>query len=113
LLPSVAMFQITPPKYAATVCAIFNAALQLGAAVGSAITSSIQSSITAGRNDNSFTSRADGFWFLFTVVTLMTVSVAVFYRVGKTLVPDTGATTLDVAEGSTEGKKESTEYTHT
>ncbi|KAF9070287.1 major facilitator superfamily domain-containing protein [Rhodocollybia butyracea] len=103
---SVAMFLITPPKYAATVGAIFNAALQLGAAVGSAIISSIQSSITPGSNANSFTGRADGFWFLFAVVTFMTVSVAIFYRVGKTPV----ASAPDAAESSTEQKR-STEDT--
>lgn len=77
------MFQVTPPKLAATVGAVFNAALQLGAAIGSAIISSIQASIAEGKPANTYDGRAAGFWFLFAVVCMMTASVALFYRADR------------------------------
>jgi len=105
---SVAMFQVTPPAYAATVGAIFNAALQLGAAVGSAIIASIQASVSKDKPADSYDGRAAGFWFLLAVVALMTVCVLIFYRADRKPVPAEESTAVHTPESASERGKEST-----
>ena len=71
---------------AGTVGAIFNSALQLGAAVGVAVTTSIASSIESKTLDgkNEYKGRKDAFWFVFAIICVETISVLVFYKPEKT-----------------------------
>ena len=73
---------------AGTVGAIFNSALQLGAAAGSAIVSSIQTSVQNGDGIDGgmkYKGRAAAFWFLFAIVCIELVVMAIFYdpSIGK------------------------------
>jgi len=78
---NVAVFAATPPEAAGVVAAIFNSSVQLGCAAGIAIVTSIQTSIQASHGGpTSFVGRADGFWFLFTAVCTLTVSLLVFMK---------------------------------
>jgi hypothetical protein len=101
------MFMVTPPAYAATVGAIFNASLQLGAAVGSAIIASIQASVSQGKPADTYEGRAAGFWFLFASVCLMTICVIFFYRVDRRPVAE-DSTTVNTPENGSDHRKEST-----
>ncbi|KAG8715679.1 hypothetical protein FRC09_016423 [Ceratobasidium sp. 395] len=89
VLANISIFQTTPPEYAGTVGAVFNSALQLGGAIGSSATTSIQASIDErvvrdGTFDGThFQGRAASLWFLLAWVGIVTIGVAVFYRVGK------------------------------
>ena len=67
---------------AGTVGAIFNSALQLGAAVGSAVITSISTSIeNRGPGDaEKFQGRADAFWFVLSVIAVETICVVIFYK---------------------------------
>ena len=87
------MFQTTPPAYAATVGAVFNAALQLGAAVGSAIIASIEVNIDKRSPGSFYAGRRAGFWFVFAVVTVMTIAITFLYRVPKPEPPADGQVT--------------------
>ncbi|KAI0804556.1 major facilitator superfamily domain-containing protein [Irpex lacteus] len=93
---NIAIFRTTPPSLAGTVGAVFNGALQLGAAVGISAVSSIQNSIEAklphilvpgpsgGRPISvatSYQGRADAFWFILAVIGVEFISLLVFYRV--------------------------------
>ncbi|KAG8735157.1 hypothetical protein FRC10_010912 [Ceratobasidium sp. 414] len=89
VLANISIFQTTPPEYAGTVGAVFNSALQLGGAIGSSSTTSIQASIDDrvmrdGTFDGThFQGRAAALWFLLAWVGIVTIGVAVFYRVAK------------------------------
>lgn len=75
------MFAVTPPEVAGIVGAIFNCALQLGAAAGSAIITSIQTSTEKNHGGtSSFEGRAAGFWFMFTFTALEAIGVAIFMK---------------------------------
>ncbi len=66
--------------------AIYNSALQVGSALGLSIVASIQTSGAAqpsGGGPNGYKGRAAAFWFLFAVVVVETISVAVFYKPGQ------------------------------
>ncbi|KIJ58604.1 hypothetical protein HYDPIDRAFT_34023 [Hydnomerulius pinastri MD-312] len=75
---NIAIFAVTPPRVAGTVGAVFNCALQLGAAVFSAATTSIQTTVET--STTSYTGRAAGFEFLAAVVAVQMVSVLVFFK---------------------------------
>ncbi|KAF8605943.1 MFS general substrate transporter [Ceratobasidium sp. AG-I] len=82
VLTNINIFRTTPARYAGTVGAVFNAALQLGSAIGSSATTSIQASIDArGPGDGSgFEGRSSALWFLFAFVGLEIIGVAVFFE---------------------------------
>lgn len=99
VLTNIAIFQTTPPEYAGTVGAVFNAALQLGAAVGTSATTSIQASVdeqrsSRGQSQTGFEGRSAALWFLVAFVALEIVAVAVFYREQRSL-KDLEAKTLE------------------
>ncbi len=78
------MFKFTPPSMAGTVAAVFNSALQLGAAVGLAIVTSIETNVE--RHQGGFASykgRAAAFYFLFAIVVLAFLSTLIFIREEK------------------------------
>ncbi|THU95607.1 MFS general substrate transporter [Dendrothele bispora CBS 962.96] len=76
---NITIFKVTPPRVAGTVGALFNCFLNLGIAVGAAIITSIQTSVEQHRGGpTSYDGRAAGFWFLFAVVTALTIGVFVF-----------------------------------
>ncbi|KAH9475978.1 Major facilitator superfamily multidrug transporter mfsC [Psilocybe cubensis] len=78
---SVAIFATTPPEAAGVVAAIFNSSLQVGCAAGIAIVTSIQTSIQITHGGPlSFVGRADGFWFLFAAVCVLTVALLLFMK---------------------------------
>ncbi|KAJ3882449.1 MFS general substrate transporter [Lentinula edodes] len=78
---NIALFAVTPPEVAGIVGAIFNCALQLGAAAGSAIITSIQTSTEKNHGGtSSFEGRAAGFWFMFTFTALEAIGVAIFMK---------------------------------
>lgn len=63
--------------------AIYNSALQVGSALGNAIITSIETNVEAQPSSgglSGYKGRAAAFWFIFAVVVLETISVAVFYR---------------------------------
>lgn len=98
---SIAIFSYTPPSVAGTVGAVFNSALQLGSAVGLAAVSSITTSIdekssfelptTEWRSHldeisksmwkQAFKGRAASYWFLLAILVILTIAVAVFFKV--------------------------------
>lgn len=93
---NIAIFRTTPPSLAGTVGAVFNGALQLGAAVGISAVFSIKNSIEAklphilvpgpsgGRPINvatSYQGRADAVWFILAVIGVEFISLLIFYRV--------------------------------
>ncbi len=83
---SIAIFRTTPPEVAGIVGAIYNSALQVGSALGNAIIISIETNVEAqpsGGGVNGYKGRAAAFWFIFAVVVLETISVAVFYKPGQ------------------------------
>lgn len=67
---------------AGTVGAMFNCALQLGAAVGISAVSSIETSIEEKDGDpTGYRGRAAAFWFMLGVICVEALSVVVFYRI--------------------------------
>lgn len=63
--------------------AIYNSALQVGSALGNAIIISIETNVEARPSSggvNGYKGRAAAFWFIFAVVVVETISVAVFYK---------------------------------
>ncbi|KAI0628440.1 MFS general substrate transporter [Trametes polyzona] len=81
---SIAIFQTAPPTMAGVVGAMFNCAIQLGAALGLAIDTSIETSIELQDGPDGF-QRFDGrravLWWLLAAVCAEMVAIAVFYRV--------------------------------
>jgi len=77
---NVAFFRNTPPEVAGTIGAIFNSALQLGAAVIAAIATTIQTDIDERSNGNVYAGRAAGFWFMFACVAAQAIAVLFFYH---------------------------------
>lgn len=87
---------------AGTVGAIFNAALQLGAAVGIAAVGQIESSQDAKKGKpDSYAGRAAAFWFLLAIVGVEWLALLVFYHVDKE-----GAVEEPQSVGTTEVEKE-------
>ncbi|KAH8834317.1 major facilitator superfamily domain-containing protein [Flagelloscypha sp. PMI_526] len=76
---NIGIFRSTPPAIAGTVGAVYNSALQLGSAVGSAAFTSIQLSLQKKSGSQSYDGRRAGFWFVFAVVVVVALGVAVFY----------------------------------
>ncbi|KAG8720151.1 hypothetical protein FRC09_010038 [Ceratobasidium sp. 395] len=98
VLTNIAFFRTTPPEYAGTVGAVFNAALQLGAAVGTSATTSIQASVDERTHSGpGFTGRSAALWFVVAYVALEITAVAVFYREERSL-SDLEAKTLEVEQ---------------
>ncbi|KAG8772914.1 hypothetical protein FRC12_002826 [Ceratobasidium sp. 428] len=98
VLTNIAFFRTTPPEYAGTVGAVFNAALQLGAAVGTSATASIQASVDKRTHSGpGFTGRSAALWFVVAYVALEIVAVAVFYREERSL-SDLEAKTLEAEQ---------------
>ncbi|KAG8734429.1 hypothetical protein FRC12_018536 [Ceratobasidium sp. 428] len=86
VLTNISFFRNTPPEYAGTVGAVFNAALQLGAAIGTSATTSIQATVDGRTSSGSgFTGRFAALWFLVAYIALEIVGVAVFYRDERSL----------------------------
>ncbi|KAB5592439.1 MFS-type transporter [Ceratobasidium theobromae] len=82
VLTNVCIFDATPSRYAGTVGAVFNAALQLGCAIGTSATTSIQASVDA-RNvgqGTEFKGRSAALWFLVAWVALEMIGVAAFFK---------------------------------
>ncbi|KZT34692.1 MFS general substrate transporter [Sistotremastrum suecicum HHB10207 ss-3] len=79
---SIAMFHNTPARMAGTVGAIFNSALQVGAAIGISAVTSIESSVEARTPGGaaSFKGREAGFWFTFAIVGVELLAVLIFFR---------------------------------
>jgi hypothetical protein len=79
---SINIFRTTPSRYAGTVGAVFNAALQLGSAIGTSATTSIQASVDArsAGEDAGFKGRSAALWFLVAWVGLEIIGVAVFFK---------------------------------
>jgi hypothetical protein len=82
--------------------AVFNSALQLGAALGEAAISTIQTSVDDKHPGkmNGYAGRSAAFWFTLGLVVVETVVVAVFYPPSRNITAQTG----DV-EGSADGDK--------
>ncbi|KAG8748423.1 hypothetical protein FRC10_005970 [Ceratobasidium sp. 414] len=81
VLTNISFFRNTPPEYAGTVGAVFNAALQLGVAIGTSATTSIQAAVDERTHSGpGFTGRSAALWFLIAYVALEIVGVAAFYR---------------------------------
>lgn len=107
---NVGIFRSTPPSIAGVVGAMFNGALQLGAAVGSAASSSIHVSVEAKTGPGSFEGRAASFFFTLALVVVSALGVLAFYddtpgpvdgsATSRTLSPDemTGAQTAGKSE---------------
>lgn len=86
---------------AGTVGAIFNSAIQLGAALGSSVLLSISTSIENKTPDGplQFTGRADAVWFLFAAVVVEALCVLIFYKPTKN--PAAGKPRNDVEKAGT------------
>ncbi|THH31696.1 hypothetical protein EUX98_g2500 [Antrodiella citrinella] len=81
---NIAIFRTVPSSMAGTVGAIFNGALQLGSAVGLAAVSSIESSVEKTHGGpTQYAGRAAAFWFVFGIVCVEIIAVAIFYRVSS------------------------------
>ncbi|KAF8429939.1 major facilitator superfamily domain-containing protein [Boletus edulis BED1] len=80
---NIAIFQAVPASMAGTVGAIFNGALQFGAAVGLAVFCSIETSVEAIHDDiEQFHGRSAALWFLLGILLVEIVSVSYFYKRG-------------------------------
>lgn len=79
---SVAVFEATPPSMAGTVGAIFNCALQLGAAVGISAVTSIETSIERkfAEGFSSYEGRRAAYWYIFAMAAILLLATGVFYR---------------------------------
>ncbi|KAF8677372.1 Major Facilitator Superfamily [Rhizoctonia solani] len=84
VLTNINIFRTTPSRYAGTVGAVFNAALQLGSAIGTSATTSIQASVdvrNVGKEGSTgFEGRSAALWFLLAWVGLEIIGVAVFFQ---------------------------------
>ncbi|CAE7206947.1 unnamed protein product, partial [Rhizoctonia solani] len=84
VLTNINIFRTTPSRYAGTVGAVFNAALQLGSAIGTSATTSIQASVDVrlvGKEGSTrFEGRSAALWFLLACVGLEIIGIAVFFR---------------------------------
>ncbi|KAB5592438.1 MFS general substrate transporter [Ceratobasidium theobromae] len=82
VLTNINIFRTTPTRYAGTVGAVFNAALQLGSAIGSSATTSIQASVDARSTGQGtgFEGRSAALWFLVAWIGLEIIGIAVFFR---------------------------------
>ena len=82
VLTNINIFRTTPSRYAGTVGAVFNAALQLGSAIGSSATTSIQASVDVQHSgeESAFKGRSAALWFLVAWVGLEIIGVAVFFQ---------------------------------
>ncbi|KAI9461390.1 major facilitator superfamily domain-containing protein [Boletus coccyginus] len=80
---NIAVFATTPPEAAGTVGAVFNCALQLGAAVITWVATSIQTSVQP--SPTSFVGRATAFEFLIAFIVMQIISVLAFVRKTGTL----------------------------
>ncbi|CAE6413017.1 unnamed protein product [Rhizoctonia solani] len=84
VITNINIFRTTPSRYAGTVGAIFNAALQLGSAIGSSATTSIQASVdmkNIGKGGlTGFEGRSAALWFLLAWIGLEIIGVAVFFQ---------------------------------
>ncbi|KAG8721845.1 hypothetical protein FRC08_009646 [Ceratobasidium sp. 394] len=86
VLTNISFFRNTPPEYAGTVGAVFNAELQLGAAIGTSATTSIQATVDERTHSGpGFSGRSAALWFLIAYVALEIVGVAVFCRDERSL----------------------------
>ncbi|KAB5587840.1 MFS general substrate transporter [Ceratobasidium theobromae] len=94
VIANISIFQNTPPEYAGTVGAVFNAALQLGGAIGTSATTSIQASIDErvvrnGTFDGThFQGRAASLWFLLAWIGIGAIGVAIFFKQNKPAAKD-------------------------
>ena len=99
---SIAIFQTAPATSAGVIGAMFNCAIQLGAALGLSIDTSIETSVEARHGGfEAFTGRRAVLWWLLAVVAAEWAAVTVFYRVP---VPDEGqrdekASREDIGQG--------------
>ncbi|CAE6446291.1 unnamed protein product [Rhizoctonia solani] len=84
VLTNINIFRTTPSRYAGTVGAVFNAALQLGSAVGTSATTSIQASVdmrNIGKEGSTgFEGRSAALWFLLAWIGLEIIGIAVFFQ---------------------------------
>ncbi|RPD57986.1 MFS general substrate transporter [Lentinus tigrinus ALCF2SS1-7] len=81
---SIAIFQTAPATMAGVIGAMFNCAIQLGAALGLSIDTSIESSIEAKPGSGgfeAFAGRRAVLWWLLAAVCAETVAVVMFYHV--------------------------------
>ncbi|KAG1895776.1 major facilitator superfamily domain-containing protein [Suillus fuscotomentosus] len=77
---NIAIFQAAPSSMAGTVGVIFNGALEFGSAIGLAGVSSIETSVEAIHGgSHEYQGRAAVFWFLLAVVSILFISVSIFY----------------------------------
>lgn len=79
---SIAIFAVTPPSMAGTIGAIFNCALQLGAAVGIAMVTSIETSVERDSPGGyqGYDGRRAAYWYIFSVAAVLLIATAVFYH---------------------------------
>lgn len=84
---NVAMLKYTPPSEAGVVGAIFNSALQIGAALGTSAITSIQNNTNkrvvergGSASATTFEGTAAGFWFCLGAIGLIGVGVLVFFK---------------------------------
>ncbi|KAG6828028.1 hypothetical protein H0H87_003030 [Tephrocybe sp. NHM501043] len=76
---NIAIFAATPPEKAGVVGSIFNCFLQLGCAAGTAIITSIQTSVDQSHGGPMvWNGRAAGLWFLFALLAIQTLCIALF-----------------------------------
>jgi len=82
LTSNIAIIACAPPSQSGIVGAVFNAALQLGAAVGSAAITSIQQNVDDKQPnpETTYKGRQAGFWFLVAVIIVEMIAFVIFYR---------------------------------
>lgn len=79
---NVAIIATAPHSQSGIVGAVFNSALQLGAAVGTAAVTSIQQNVDKKQADpaTTYKGRQAGFWFLVAVIIVELIAFIIFYR---------------------------------
>ncbi|KZS87100.1 MFS general substrate transporter [Sistotremastrum niveocremeum HHB9708] len=79
---NIALFRNTPPRMAGTVGAVFNSALQMGAAVGISAATSIENSIEkkTANGPKEYKGRQAAFWFLFASVAVVAIAAVIFMK---------------------------------
>ncbi|KZT34695.1 MFS general substrate transporter [Sistotremastrum suecicum HHB10207 ss-3] len=95
---NIAIFRVAPPHMAGTIGAIFNSALQVGAAVGISIVTSIESNIekkTEG-GAQTFKGRSAALWFVFTVVALELIAFVLFFKEAATPIEEVETKEVEV-----------------
>lgn len=102
---NVAMLKYTPPSEAGVVGAIFNSALQIGAALGTSAITSIQNNTNKKERDpgTTFKGTAAGFWFCLAAIGLIIIGVVVFFK------PDPDMSTYDPTAVTKERKEKNEE----